>query len=135
MKLNNKGYMLVEIVLASFIAMMVAYLMFNLTIKLKNKNDDLLVLTLVKTDAALMENEIMRGINLHGKSFNCSYINISGNKFTYNDGLRNYSFDINNYATISNITCNVDASYIQIKIPISVSQLENNFDIDIKYKL
>ena len=42
-KLNNKGYMLVEIILASVIAFGVAYFILDLVIKLKNKNDDLFV--------------------------------------------------------------------------------------------
>ena len=58
-RLNNKGYMLVEIILASAIAMGIAYFITDLTIKLKNKNDDLLVKTLVSTDQAIIYNTIM----------------------------------------------------------------------------
>lgn len=39
-KLNNKGYMLVEIILASVIAMSIAYYLLNLTYKFKDKNED-----------------------------------------------------------------------------------------------
>ena len=35
---NNKGYMLVEIILASVIAFGITYFIVDLTIKLKNKN-------------------------------------------------------------------------------------------------
>ena len=59
-KLNSKGYMLVEIILASVIAFGVAYFIINLTIKLKNKNDDMLVETQVKTDQAIITNKLMK---------------------------------------------------------------------------
>ena len=39
-KLNNKGYLLVEIIVAAALAMTVAWFLTDLTIKLKNKNDD-----------------------------------------------------------------------------------------------
>ena len=61
-KLNNKGYMLVEIILASVIAFGVAYFLLDLVIKLKNKNDDLFVDTLARTDQAIITNTIMRDI-------------------------------------------------------------------------
>ena len=58
-KLNNKGYMLVEIILASVIAFGVAYFILDLVIKLKNKNDDLFVDTLARTDQAIITNTII----------------------------------------------------------------------------
>ena len=50
LKLNNKGYMLVEIILASALAFGLTFFIIDLTIKLKNKNDDLVVETLISTD-------------------------------------------------------------------------------------
>lgn len=41
MKLNSKGYMLVEIVLASVLAMGIAFFLLNLTYHFKNKNEDI----------------------------------------------------------------------------------------------
>lgn len=40
MKLNSKGYMLVEIIIAAVIAFSIAYYLLNLTYKFKNKNED-----------------------------------------------------------------------------------------------
>ena len=71
---NNKGYMLVEIILASVLAMVVAYFIIDLTIKLKNKNDDLLVKTLVATDQAIMYNTIMDDVYNSGDTVSCDYI-------------------------------------------------------------
>ena len=84
--MNNKGYMLVEIILASALAMIVAYFVIELTIKLKNKNDDLLVKTLVATDQAIIYNTIMKDLNSL-ESVDCDYINgkisIDKNKNTF----------------------------------------------------
>lgn len=59
---NNKGYMLVEIILASTIAFALAYFMLELTLKVKGKNDDLLVDTLMATDKTIISNKIMSGV-------------------------------------------------------------------------
>ena len=58
-KLNNKGYLTVEVVLASVIAFGLAYFLLNLTIKVKDKNDDMLVKTILINDKAIIENNIM----------------------------------------------------------------------------
>ena len=42
MKLNKKGYMLVEIILASALAFGLAYFILELTLKVKEKDDDLI---------------------------------------------------------------------------------------------
>ena len=59
-KLNNKGYLTVEVVLASVIAFGLAYFLLNLTIKVKDKNDDMLVKTILINDKAIIENNIMK---------------------------------------------------------------------------
>lgn len=41
MKLNNKGYMLVEIIIASVLAMTIAYYLINLTYNFKNTSEDI----------------------------------------------------------------------------------------------
>lgn len=69
-KLNNKGYMLIEIILASAIAFGLAYFMLELTLKLKNKNDDLLVETLTNTDNAIISNAIMKYLNENSDGVN-----------------------------------------------------------------
>ena len=63
LKLNRRGYVLVEIILASVIAFGIAYYMLDLTIKLKNKNDDILAKTLVKTDRAIIQNKLYKYIS------------------------------------------------------------------------
>ncbi len=133
--LNNKGYMLVEIILASVIAMGVAYFITELTIKLKNKNDDLLVKTLVYTDQAIMYNTIMKDLYYTSDVINCNYIdskmNISGQTFTY-DGFTNV---LTEYASLGDYTCtNIGVNQISLVIPVSVLQLpDEKFDVIINY--
>ena len=63
MKLNNKGYLLVEIIVASVLAMTIAYFLIDLTLNLKEKNDDIFVDTILTTDKVLITDQIMRDIN------------------------------------------------------------------------
>lgn len=83
MKINNKGYMLVEIILAFSIAMAIMYFVVELTIKVKNKNDDLLVRTLTAADQAIIYNMIMSDLYDNGGTFSCSNVKISGRRITY----------------------------------------------------
>ena len=46
MKINNKGYLLVEIVIAAVIAFAIAYFLFDLTVNLGNKEEDYYINTL-----------------------------------------------------------------------------------------
>ena len=63
MKLNNKGYLMVEIIVASVIAMGLAYFILEIVIDLKNRNEDYYVNTLLETDKALMTREVMNDIS------------------------------------------------------------------------
>ena len=54
MKLNKKGYMLVEIVIAFGIAMAIAYYLMNLTYKFKNTNEDI---NLLNNDSTIQLND------------------------------------------------------------------------------
>lgn len=61
-KLNNKGYLLVEIIVASVLAMTIAYFLIELTLNLKAKNDDVFVDTILVTDKMLMTDTIQEDI-------------------------------------------------------------------------
>lgn len=63
-KLNNKGYMLVEIILASVIAFSVAYYLINLTFKFKDQNMDLYNLTAIETAKINITKNIMNDLEL-----------------------------------------------------------------------
>ena len=68
-RLNNKGYLLVEIILASALAIGMGYFITQITIKTKNKNDDLLVTSLVSTDQGIIYNGIMKEITNKHKRY------------------------------------------------------------------
>lgn len=127
-KLNNKGYMLVEIILASAIAFGIAYFLLDLVIKLKNKNDDLLVDTLAKTDQAIITNTIMRDI-YNDIVISCDDISINNNKLTY----KGKTFEINKYATINSLAynCEITESNIKINIPLQVKTTNKSYDVTI----
>ena len=132
-KLNNKGYMLVEIILASVIAFGVAYFILDLVIKLKNKNDDLFVDTLARTDQAIITNTIMRDI--YDKNTPCNNILddilVIGNKFKYKETI----IEVNKYTTIGDITCNVESpNLIELNIPLTVKTTEKSYNISINTK-
>ena len=60
MKLNRKGYMLVEIIIASVLAMTVAYYLLNLTYRFKDTNEDLYHSTVFLNDKILITKNIMQ---------------------------------------------------------------------------
>lgn len=81
MKLNNKGYLIVEIVLASVITFGVAYFLFDLTVNLKNKSDNVQAKTIIMTDRAIIENYIMKQLST-ADNFNCGYDESTGNELS-----------------------------------------------------
>ena len=137
-KLNNKGYMLVEIILASVIAFGVAYFILDLVIKLKNKNDDLFVDTLARTDQAIITNTIMRDIYNKNTQFSCenilNNILVEDNKFKYNDTINDtIIIEVNKYTTIGDITCNVESPNL-LNIPLTVKTTKKSYNISINTK-
>ncbi len=58
-KLNNKGYMLIEIILASVITFAIAFSLMNLIISFKNKNEDLYNETSILSDKISITKNIM----------------------------------------------------------------------------
>ena len=132
-RLNNKGYMLVEIILASVIAFGVAYFILDLVIKLKNKNDDLFVDTLARTDQAIITNTIMRDVYNKNTQFSCNNISVDGNKFKYKDTI----IEVNKYTTIDvdAITCNITSTnLIELNIPLTVKTTKKSYNISINTK-
>lgn len=130
--LNNKGYLLVEIILASVIAMTIAYFMTDLTIKLKNKNDDLLVKTLASTDQAIVYNAIMKDLYSDFDSFNCANITVDSKKFKYKDFTNVFSKYVSLGGTV---LCSKSGNVVSIQIPLNVKQLPNeDFGVNINFK-
>lgn len=58
MKLNRKGYLTVEIILASAVAFAIAFFLMEITVKLVSKTDDVYHETIITYDDAIMINNI-----------------------------------------------------------------------------
>ncbi len=128
-RLNNRGYVLIEIILASAIAFGIAYFILDLTIKLKNKNDDLVVRTLTQTDRGIITNRFMS--YMVDDNFSCNNVKIVDNTIKYNDEVIDI---VNRYAKLENYNCSITSNRVNLKFFIKVRQLEEeNFNVDINY--
>lgn len=128
-RLNNRGYVLIEIILASAIAFGIAYFVLDLTIKLKNKNDDLVVRTLTQTDRGIITNRFMS--YMVDDNFSCDNVKIVDNTIKYNDEVIDI---VNKYAKLENYNCSITSNRVNLKFFIKVMQLEEeNFNVDINY--
>ena len=132
MKLNKKGYMLVEIILASALAFGLAFFIIDLVIRLKNKNDDLLVESLITTDKTIITNKLMSYAKLETKNFDCNKLTITGNTVKYKDEVIDI---ITDYANVGELSCSTVGGKVSITIPVSVSQMpDKDYDITFDYK-
>ena len=130
-KLNNKGYMLVEIILASAIAFGITYFIMDMTINLKNKNDDLLVETLTMTDQAIITNMIMEKIKEDPNEFKCEDVNLVEGKSFVVGSKTNI---VNEYANVKYDSCKIEPDKITVKVSLVVPQIKSkNFNVDVTY--
>lgn len=158
-KLNKKGYLAVEVILASVVAVSIAVFLIDLTVKMVNKTNDNYTNTLFLTDKALITNNLRKEIkkdiekekngsiqradfngkytcNLKFTGGNTSNITISGNEITYqSDREKKYSKTINKdikYSSIYIDKCGVENNYLIIKINFEdIFTTNNNRDIEI----
>ena len=130
--MNNKGYMLIEIVLAAALAFGIAAFIISLLIKFKNKNDDTLVDTVTTTDITIINNKIMEYAKLEREEFDCKELKLDNRTLTYRDNV----IDIfNDYADLGEVDCRNTNGKISVSIPLSISQMPGeDYDIDINYK-
>ena len=63
-KLNNKGYMLVEVIISSAIALVMAYFLVEITVKLVNKNNDYYEQSVFVSDKNILTKSIMDVMNI-----------------------------------------------------------------------
>ena len=89
-KLNRRGYLTIEIVLAATLAFTIAFFLIDLTIKFANKTDDIQLDTLYITDNALLIENIREVINIdkdaeveNGDVGKITDINCQGNTCTF----------------------------------------------------
>ena len=130
-KLNNKGYMLVEIIMAFVITFALIYFLMDLVISLKNKNDDLLVDTVIKTDQTIISNKLMDYIiedtgDEENIEFKCENISVVGQTVKYGDdiiGIVDESAIISYDPSEDKGQCSNKNGRIHINIPVEVKQM------------
>lgn len=135
MKLNNKGYMLIEIVMAAAIAIGIATIIAILVVKLKNKNDDSLVNSYTTTDITIVSNKIMKYAIEHKSKFKCygeDGLRLKNNTLMYGDDV----LDIfNEYATLGELNCSVGNGKVSVFLPIDIPQMpDKDYSISVSYK-
>ena len=133
---NNKGYVLVEIVLAFAITFTLIYFIMDLVISMKSKNDDIMVETLVKTDQAIITNKLMSYAIEEKENFDCNDLksNITDKVVKYDGNTMDIVNDYS-YIDIDNVSCKIEFGKINIVIPIEVRQMKDkNYDVVIDYK-
>jgi len=142
-KLNRKGYITVEILIASIIAVVIAVFLIELTVKLVSKTDDVYVDTILTTDKVLITNQIMDDISSYG-IYHVNYMRsdnkIIGLIFTFSNGINKklYLIDMDTSDKVKHslIYCKIDSesddgecaqeeNYIK-NFNIAFSQIEYN---------
>ena len=140
MKLNNKGYLTVEIILASVITFIIAFFLIEITMKLVGKTDDAYNDTIFYTDKALVTKNLKEEIEkdkITTVTTSCVFTLSNGQikNITYNDNTISYgtySKKIDNKLKISQPTCSSSGDYVFVKIPLSNAFVQNGkYDINI----
>ena len=135
MKLNRRGYIAVEIILASIVSITIAVFLIDITIRLVNRTDNNYIDTIFVSDKALLtkniKEEIENDISNNGviKSINCSNSNcnieftdgsskelsIEGNKVTYGSYTKEVDKRLGGKVKV-NSSISDDKKYITINI-------------------
>lgn len=142
-KLNNKGYMLVEIIMAFAITFALIYFLMDMVINLKNKNDDLLVDTVIKTDQTIISNKLMDYIieDTSGDEsikFKCENITVDKQAIMYNGNVLGVVDDSAMISYNPSTDCSNINGKIHINIPVEIKQMSDknyNIVVDYRYKL
>lgn len=150
MKLNRKGYMTIEIILAAVITFVIAFFLIDITMKLSSNTDDAYADTVLVTDKALiiknikenLENDICNYGSINSVSCNANICNIgmgngniinlslSGNKVLYNGG-ESYSKEIDKSLSDITITSSNSNGYYNFKISGANIFIDENYDMNI----
>jgi hypothetical protein len=156
-KLNNKGYLLVEIIVASVLAMSIAYFLINLTIKFSKTDEDIYQSISWINDKNIITNMIMEDSEKYllssteivtndaeKKEIKFSYYDeendkyidknliIENNTIKYYDDENNYDYEnkIDSALTVGEINISTNSDNIEINIPMT--SIYSNEDYGIK---
>lgn len=142
MKLNNKGYLIVEVILAGVLTFAMAYFLINLTLKIRNRYDDVNVETVMLNDKAVITNEIMsdvidnkivsvdditNGIKIIFEDGSSKDLTIVDNTITYGTYTKKFSEN----AIVGDINIKKNGNYFVVEIPITTKYSDKDFGINI----
>ena len=150
MKLNRKGYMTIEIILAAVVTFVIAFFLIDLTMELSSTTDDAYADTVLVTDKVLiiknikenLENDICEYGNINSVSCNNNTCNISmnsgniinlsisGNEVEYS-GSVTYSKEIDKSLSDITLTSNNSNNYYLFKISGKNIFIDENYDMNI----
>ncbi len=129
---DRRGYLLVEIVLASVIAFGIAYFIITMTIDIKNKNEDLIVETTVNTDKTIIMNKLMKLAKEEKENFDCAKLSANNQSLKYDTETVDF---VSTYATVGDISCTNTDGNIKVEIPLEVKQMGDvSFTVNFKYR-
>ena len=146
---NKKGYMLVELILASAITFAMSYFVIDLTLKIKEKNDDLIIETLVATDRAILANSMMKevmaayasglGVECQSKYVNQGSASDNEKAFSYFADKKlifnKYMDFYNNESNPNDCKDDKNNKTFKYTVHISVKEMpDKNFDVPLIYK-
>lgn len=152
-KLNRKGYLTIEIILASVTAFIIAFFLIDLTVKLVDTTDNAYIDTVLITDKALimknikknLENDISiyNGIDrvecasntckVYFKNLEIKKIMVENNTIKYTDSDNNVIYEKKIDSSLSNInlTSTNNSEYYNFKISGENIFIKENYDINI----
>ena len=142
MKLNNKGYLIVEVILAGVLTFTMAYFLINLTLKIRNRYDDGNAETVMLNDKTVITNEIMsdvidnkiisvdditNGIKISFEDGSSKDLTIVGNTINYGS----YTKKLSDNAIVGDINIKRNGNYFLLEIPITTKYSDKDFGINI----
>ena len=142
MKLNNKGYLIIEVILAGALTFAMAYFLINLTLKVRAGFDDVNVETVMLNDKTVVTNEIMddvvgnkvknivkidNGIKINFEDGTSKDLTIVNNTITYGT----YTKKFNENAIVGDLYIKRNGNYFLIEIPVSTKYSDKDYGINI----
>ena len=106
-----------------------------MTIKLKNKNDDMLIKSQVETDRAIIANKLYKYVYEKRGAFSCDSISIKNNAIYYDTELIDTLSD--KYSiSYTPADCKNENNLVSVTIKVTVPQLGNkSYNININYAI
>jgi len=150
MKLNRKGYMTIEIILAAVVTFVIAFFLIDITMKLSSNTDDAYADTVLVTDKTLIVKNVKENLekdicnygnisnvncnnnicNITMNSGNVVRLSVTGNNVEYT-GSGSYSKEIDSSLSNIKLTSSNSNGYYNFKISGTNIFVDNNYDMNI----